>query len=118
MSFCTPKQALVFLVLILSLCMVFPGSSLAKKEYVAGSGMGEGDPGDGLDSYFGGSGSGYNSDLFAVDGDKGAKIQDLWGYFAQEYSSYSILIILPTDYNGAKFFIIIPREYASQGRFK
>ncbi len=57
MSFCTPKQALVFLVLILSLCMVFPGSSLAKKEYVAGSGMGEGDPGDGDETMGGGGGS-------------------------------------------------------------
>jgi hypothetical protein len=57
MSFCTPKQVLVFLVFILSLCVIFPGSSLAKKDYVAGSGMSEGDPGDGDETMGGGGGS-------------------------------------------------------------
>ena len=103
---------LVLFVAVGVLCLALPSTSIAKFECSDGSGIAEGDPGDGDDSMGGGSSSGYTESFGRDIGDLSSSAMSR--EFTQIQFQFPVSF-LPTGIMAAQEHLVIPVFYVGIG---
>jgi hypothetical protein len=103
---------LVLFVAVGALCLTLPNTSFARYECSDGSGMAEGDPGDGDDSMGGGSSSSYTESYTRDIGDLSSS--SMSSEFTQIQFQYPVSF-LPTGIMAAQKHLVIPVFYVGIG---